>query len=101
MTPAEIARAMGEYIAANGFNEQWRVGRRGCGCFAHALGAVTGKGDKAGHLYAWTEEPMPTIRSVIGADTFHASSLLRAGWTGPKVTADAAAACDIAADLLS
>lgn len=89
---ATLARAMATYIRAHGFSPMYSD-RNGCGCFAHAARQVNGS--------AYLPYPlMNTICAVIGAQNLMPEALRATGWTLGQ-TDDAAAACDIAADLLT
>ena len=92
MTP--IARfaaynRMADWIEQHGFSPEWST-LKGCGCFAHAMVVIAGFG---------LLSQMPELRSVVKAgNSFDAGPLRRAGWD-ETATADAAAACRIAAAL--
>lgn len=98
MKPEQIARAMGEYIRKHGFSPAWSEdywGRSKCGCFRHALEELGICSYDAGKLV------LEKLAEIVGTDSLFDDADLRAnGWTAGK-TADAVAACDIAADLLA
>ena len=97
MSPAEIARAMGEYIRKKGFSPELGLGCK-CGCFMRAYCVLTVGPDGAHQMFTGSPVHL-ALRDVIGCG-YHEYELERHGWTR-GCTDDAAAACDIAADLLS
>lgn len=93
MTPSEIARAMASYIRKHGFSPDYGPkSMDGCGCFLHAAFQI-------GH---YSPEALETVALVAGTRSkwIDEISLRAAGWSRGD-TRDAAAACDIAADLLA
>jgi len=87
MNARETLLAMADYIEKHGFDPEWSRDGSECGCFAHAWNAVAAYGPLGNH-----------ILEIVGY-SFEPDNLRAAGWTGPEVTADAVAACRIAADL--
>lgn len=95
MTPAEIARAMGKYIRKHGFSPEYTVLGTDCGCFWHAACVV---GDDIPQRVM----AMHVLADVTGTNWFSERELRAAGWVKDRsATLDAAAACEIAADLLT
>lgn len=93
MTKSELLRKMAAYIRKHGFSpkfEQSEGSKRGC--FCHAWGQVRPSRGGPSVLIGGP------LQELVGG-CYSESLLRRAGWTGPEVTADAAAACEIAADL--
>ena len=88
MTDAEKLRKAAQWIRENGFSPLY-YSSEGHGCFLYAIHRV--------EKYKSLKEP---IRGIIGCG-FSYSMLQQAGWTGPECTDDAAAALEIAADLLT
>lgn len=91
MTDREKLLAMAEWLTWHRFSPKLRDGD--CGCFY------------AAHLGTLGDEPSlegrQALAQVVGVESFAEEVLYAAGWTGPECTADAAAACRIAADLVS
>jgi hypothetical protein len=97
MTQREEARAvlikMGRYIKRHGFTPDYELGFGSkCGCFLHASAAVGITGG------SWAA--MEVLRELTGSQNLGLMSLLACGWDN-SATNDAAAACEIAADLLA
>lgn len=89
MSPAEIARAMGEYIRKHGFSPEYCT-VSGAGCFIRAYDEIRESDYRVASK----------VLEIAGATFVTTEILKNAGWT-EGCTDDAAAACDIAADLLT
>ncbi len=98
MTPEQIARAMAAYIREHGFTPEYgSIQADSCGCFIHAYHRLTNEDCFGGSAVE------PAFISVIGAAEYYdfdEQQLRALGWT-EGCTDDAAAACEIAADLLA
>lgn len=93
MTPAEIARAIGDRIRKEGFTPDFNEEFGRC-CFVAARIRENLYGDSA-------DVALNAIKDiVIGLNSSFDAHLNVLGWT-KGCTDDAAAACDIAADLLT
>lgn len=98
MTKSELLRKMAAYIREHGFHPNYQEAAHSrCGCFCHAADVVSGGKESL------TGTPLSDVLGLPLSDQdyiqFSAPRLANHGWTGPEVTADAAAACEIAADL--
>src|SRR6185295_11970866 len=95
-TSAETAREMGEYILQTGFSPYWTSSpdtNDPCGCFRHAMFHE--------YLSIASFPVIDKLAEITGVDQrLDAKDLIAAGWT-EGCAEDAAAACFIAADLLS
>lgn len=95
MTDAEILRRMAKHIRKYGFSPNlYEVAERECGCFLNAYGRVTGRARNFVNPRA-----VDAVLRIAGANVSSAD-LEDKGWTR-GATEDAAAACEIAADLVS
>ena len=87
----ETLLAMGDYIEEHGFSPRYVVPGTECGCFSHAMNAVSG-----GFYFI-----PPALGQIIGS-SIDESDLRDHGWNESAAsTRDAAAACRIAADLVT
>jgi hypothetical protein len=95
METRELYLKMADYIEEHGFSPEYRSQSElnsECGCFLRALTKVDRDHD-------WR---IPALLSVIGTGSFGASWLVSGGWLEDEAsTRDAAAACRIAADLVT
>lgn len=92
---AESYQKMAAHIRGSGFSAYLRGGERGqCGCFIRAYFA-THPGCKYQSI-----DNMRALLDVTGVANFEEHTLMRAGWD-ESATLDAAAACEIAADLVT
>ena len=95
MTDAEKLRAMAAYIRKNGFSPRFRHGESTCGCFLRASYEL---------FNTMQDKDCPgyrTLLEVVGTEDMDYGTLFEAGWIkAVESTADAAAACEIAADLV-
>jgi len=93
MKTSDALYAAADYIRRHGFSPRYserESGRPKCGCFIHAVETVVGEGDS---YVALTK-----LRTIIfngDAGVFGMRPLIEEGWN----TNDAAAACEIAADI--
>ena len=91
MKTSEALYAAARYIRKHGFSPEWNP-RGKCGCFVHAIHAVGTSGNRD-----YTPAVVIAVRvcRVIGCSV-DADDLREYGWTTKR---DAAAACEIAADI--
>lgn len=94
----ETLLAMAAWIEAHGFDPSYQAsGNLNCGCFMHAFHRVYGGMDMTAESYVLMRS---TLLNVINSGDVYEDDLLIAGWDS-TATLDAAAACVIAADLVS